>query len=217
MEQFRDVFIKCSPEDAELLIEIVKKEVEASSKCTIDEEQMKYSKGIGYGDGLGYICVNYASSNKSPTLTFLHSPPGRLYIPNIIPNEGQLSYSEYNSVFSVFIEQILKPAINKWNRKHELKITEETVRVSTVLPEILTKLLTSFSSAANKGSTHWADEERWRKFIIEAYRNSNRPSGSLLNRLLKEELGWSAERASDLVIEYEFGLELLKDYDNQQR
>lgn len=74
--------------------------------------------------------------------------------------------------------------------------------------------LHNFSILANKatGSSHPRDQERWFQFIFAAYRAPQQLDIDNLMRWLVEIEGWSDEKAHDLVIEYEFGLALLKEY-----
>ena len=51
----------------------------------------------------------------------------------------------------------------------------------------------------------------WTDFIISAYRDTeNRLDVHTLGRWLREEGGWDDELASELQLEYEFGIDLLK-------
>jgi hypothetical protein len=72
-----------------------------------------------------------------------------------------------------------------------------------------------FSRLANKstGAAHPMDKKRWYAFLIAAHRASKRLDSDQLARWLVEVEAWSAGRAQDLAIDYEFALGLLEQYD----
>ncbi|WFU71056.1 hypothetical protein [Bradyrhizobium sp. CB2312] len=70
---------------------------------------------------------------------------------------------------------------------------------------------------ANKstGSSHPLDQQRWLRFLILAHCSAQKPDGERLRRWLMEVEG-DEDHALKLVIEYEFGLDLLNAYDSQR-
>ena len=76
--------------------------------------------------------------------------------------------------------------------------------------------LNRFSVTANKstGSSHPSDRCRWFEFIFAAHRAQGRLDSDILARWLAEVEDWPSEVANDLVIQYEFGIALLTEYDH---
>ena len=61
------------------------------------------------------------------------------------------------------------------------------------------------------------DRDRWFEFLIDVHGNDERLDTGRLGRWLIEVEGWSDDMANELVIEYEFALGLLFEYDKRQR
>ena len=80
------------------------------------------------------------------------------------------------------------------------------------------ELLKRFSRNANKstGSSHPFDRERWHEFIIGLHAERREIDTEKLGRWLQDVERWSDEAAIDLIIEYEFGRDLLKQYDGSR-
>lgn len=81
-----------------------------------------------------------------------------------------------------------------------------------------TKLLRMYSDNANKQVPHPLDQERWRRFLIEAHREKVAVPdfGTVLREWLVEQ-DWSDERAEGLAIQFECARDLLDDYDREGR
>lgn len=73
-----------------------------------------------------------------------------------------------------------------------------------------------FSVTANKstGSKHPSDRRRWFDFIFAAHRAQSRLDSQILARWLTEVEEWPSEVVEDLVIQYEFGVALLEEYES---
>ena len=78
--------------------------------------------------------------------------------------------------------------------------------------------LRRFSAAANKatGSSHPLDRTRWFAFLLSVHGVTPSLDADRLARWLVEVEGWSDDKAHDLVVEYEFGLALLDEYDRNR-
>ena len=76
-------------------------------------------------------------------------------------------------------------------------------------------VLHRFSVTANKsmGSSHPADRGGWFEFIFAVHRARDRLDSDILARWLAEVEEWPSEVVEDLVIQYEFGIALLTEYD----
>jgi hypothetical protein len=115
-----------------------------------------------------------------------------------------------------FAERIARPAAQRVG--FQVKTTAARQSVEDWLSPKAAKALTLFSRAANKsrGSSHPLDRRRWFQFLIEAHAGGGHLDVQTLSRWLTEVEGWDDEHAVELAIEYEFGLELLSEYDQHQ-
>ena len=129
---------------------------------------------------------------------------------NIVPTDpGSLSIGQYNQVLREFIAFATPIARGLGVQVAE---TSEDADITRWISVDAAEALWGFSNAANKstGSAHPLDFDRWVRFIIRVHRERSELPPDLLGRFLVEELGWREDKAHDLVLEYEFGLGLLK-------
>jgi hypothetical protein len=73
--------------------------------------------------------------------------------------------------------------------------------------------LKSYSALANRSATHPFDEERWHTFLISVHKSGGLLPSEVLRTWLVEEGHWMPGQASDLIVRYESGLDLLRAYD----
>ncbi|MCP2221702.1 hypothetical protein [Bradyrhizobium elkanii] len=138
-------------------------------------------------------------------------------ITNIVPKTvGQLTYAQYNGLLQEFERSIAKPAATIVGFVVEVSAPRQTLE-EWVSPEVA-RALEGFSHLANKstGSSHPSDQARWLRFLILSYRSAKKLDSDLLRRWLVEVDGWDEDHAFKLVVEYEFGLDLLTAYDRQR-
>jgi hypothetical protein len=138
-------------------------------------------------------------------------------VSNVVPVEvGQLGYAEYNRVLNAFLTEIAEPAAHQVG--YTLSLSEPDLPISAWLGAVGADALRRFSAAANKstGSGHPADEKRWMEFLIEAHRHDAKLDGSTLRRWLIEAEQWPDSIAERLTAEYDFALDLLKQYDKSR-
>jgi hypothetical protein len=160
--------------------------------------------------------VSTGDSLQSATL-WLGSEGNGYAVSNIVPLDpkvGKLSYREYNEILQDFEFQMAAHAAVKAGFTVERTTPKESLD-HWASPNTAEALRT-FSRMANKstGSSHPLDKERWYKFIIAAHGDQHLKLGThKLARWLFEVEGWRDEKASELVIEFEFGLSLLREYD----
>jgi len=146
----------------------------------------------------------------------LWKEPDCLHVTNIVPIQtGQLSYRQYNAALRDFSNRIAAPVAAKLGLK--LDISSATESLTDWMSESTAILLRRFSLLANKstGSSHPMDRERWLAFVIAAHQERREVSGYLKRWLIEVE-HWPVETATELAIEYDFGVELLKTYDQRQ-
>ena len=135
-------------------------------------------------------------------------------VPNIVPRDyGELGITGYNDILNDFIDLIVKPASEC--SEFCVKITEREQSIQDWTSKEAADALHSFSVAANKstGSGHPSDRKRWFQFLMSANKANKKPDPELLERWLVEAEEWPPDVASRLAIQYEFGLDLLNEYD----
>lgn len=138
-------------------------------------------------------------------------------VSNIVPLKAhQLTHAQYNASLQDFMARVVEPAA------HALGLSIETTAatqspVDWMSPDSAERL-SRFSRNANKstGSSHPFDRERWYAFIIGLHAERRDVDTEKLARWLEDVEHWSDETAIDLVIEYEFGRGLLKQYDGSR-
>lgn len=206
MKTFKDVFIRVGDAGIVDYIRDVTNELRKPWKRAYEnEENSKYLGEVAF-------CFQREGDSTLPAagLSIFQKDGNSWYIPNVVPIEaGQLSYEEYNEIITDFYESCLMPV----SAQHDIAVEISTgeLKDEDIVGEIPAKLLKAFSNCANKstGSSHPSDRNRWFKFIVAACNSKNDIDTGDLKRLLQQQ-GWSEEFALDLVIEFEFGRELIK-------
>jgi hypothetical protein len=139
---------------------------------------------------------------------------GGYEVTNIVPRGGDaLGYRKYNIVLDDFVTCLAKPAADATGFK--IETTAAMQGLEDWLPEGAATALRRFSTGANKatGSSHPSDRHRWCLFILTAHRDHGSFNTERLMRWLHEAEGWPEDVAHDLAVEYEFGLDLLKEHE----
>jgi hypothetical protein len=135
-------------------------------------------------------------------------------VSNIVPrNVGELGIAKYNTILRDFVVRVAGPAAQEGGFAIELTSPNQTLE--DWLDTESATALRRFSRLANKstGAAHPMDRERWYAFLIATHHASKRLDSDHLARWLVEIEGWSADRAQELAIDYEFALGLLGQYD----
>jgi len=135
-----------------------------------------------------------------------------LHVTNILPTEkSSLSIKEYNYLLNDFIKNsVLSDSLNVCSA--EIELTNEEYQLEDLINAETAEALRVFSSLANKstGSSHPCDRIRWYAFLLLAYKEvRDKFSPEEVMKYLIED-GWSTDFATELAIEYEFGIELLE-------
>jgi hypothetical protein len=212
MEIFRELAITLNQTNREDFIKMLEEHLPAPWLHNVEaESQIKK-----YGGGPTQYSFKWRGTDDLPSasLWLTEMRCDELQVTNIVPTEvGKLTRSQYNSILLRFVEDVLRPAAELAGVQYRL--SGENTSVEETLGPSLAAALTHFSDCANKstGSAHPSDFERWCRFLVEAHHASVSLDGHTLGRLLNEELRWPMELANDLVIEYEFGRNLLSYYD----
>ena len=135
---------------------------------------------------------------------------------NIVPREvGQLGEHRYNRALRDFVDSIALSSASQAGFAIEVSPAQQGP--NDWLSERAADALRLFSAAANKstGSSHPADRRRWFEFLIAAHRGKNAPDAGRLARWMVQVERWPEGIANDLVIEYEFALDILREYDHE--
>lgn len=143
----------------------------------------------------------------------LWAKQGGFEISNIVPLKvRELGPRRYNAALQDFEGSVARPAAEEVG--FAVKTTPAQQGISDWLPPDAAQALRRFSTAANKttGSAHPLDRQRWFAFLILAHREGNLDTDRLMRWLVEVE-NWPEDVAHDLVIEYDFGLALLDEYD----
>ena len=138
-------------------------------------------------------------------------------VTNIVPIEAdQLSHAQYNAALQDFAEKIVKPTTKALAL--DIEMSADVQSPEDWMSPTSAELLKRFSRNANKstGSSHPFDRERWHEFIIGLHAERREIDTEKLGRWLQDVERWSDEAAIDLIIEYEFGRDLLKQYDGSR-
>ena len=147
----------------------------------------------------------------------LWSRPDGYEVTNIVPREmGQLGYAKYNALLQEFVAQIAEPAAAA--ARFSVEVTAGNQSLEDLTSPEVAKALRQFSGAANKstGSSHPADRKRWMRFLVLAHLSGRDLGAETLGRWLIEIEGWDDNSAHELAIEYEFGRDLLRQYDSER-
>jgi hypothetical protein len=165
-----------------------------------------------YSNSNSQIAYHIASRAGQPAAhLFLWRDADKYVISNIVPiTVGQLTRAQYNS----FVEEFRKLSVLiAENLGLEIRVSSDLLDISEHLTPRSMKALTNFERNANRGSLHPLDSERWRRFLILAHKDNVSLASETLTRWFVEEQRWPEDRAVELAIEFEFALQLLKDYD----
>jgi hypothetical protein len=212
---FQDLTVKGEPAALERFVrEIEKSLTESWTRDTRLEEEVKLL------DKSPTWCFSFAGRGDEPAafLWLAYREPDELNVPNIVPaKSGRLLHGEYNRILQEFYEKFVKDAARKTGVHPDLG--KDSLQLEDVLSKGCAESLRRFSRLANKstGSAHPFDNERWEEFLISAHLEGSMLDAHTLERWLVEEEEWPADTASELAIEYEAGMSLLKAYDATTR
>lgn len=139
-----------------------------------------------------------------------------LYISNITPNKsGQLTYEQYNFIISKFYDEVIKP--QKTN-DIIIDISKDNLSIEDLAGIETYRKLKKWIDSANPSTlnTNPFDFKRWCDFIFTAHSNKSDLTSSQFERyLIEDEKFYDEELVSKIAIEYEYSLDLLKEYDNR--
>lgn len=139
-----------------------------------------------------------------------------LYVSNITPNKsGQLTYNQYNSIANKFYEEVIKAQDVKNITPY---LSKDYMTIEDLAGLETSGKLKNWINSANPATlnTNPHDFKRWCDFIFTAHLNKSKLTASQLERyLIEDEQFYDEEIVSKIVLEYEYSLDLLNEYDNR--
>jgi hypothetical protein len=208
---FQELTIKGEPSALERFVQEIESSLKGSwSRNKELEEQVKPL------DPSPTWCFAFAGRGNNPAayLWLAYREGNELYVPNIVPaGPERLSRDQYNRIVEEFYEGFAKEAAH--NAGVHADLGKENVGLDDLLSEKAAQALQRFSKLANKstGSSHPLDRKRWEGFLVSAHLEQSTLAPDELERWLVEEEQWPPDKASELAIEYEEAMSLLKAYD----
>ena len=212
IEDFQDLFLRGSAEHCAELREALQRYVKTPWRHAKNREQ-KIAEDSGNCNVI--LFEREPTNGIAASLLVLSRTSDGYGVTNILPfKKHRLNASEYNDVLNDFANRIAKPAskdsgfqVEDSKRKHA--ITDWTSQEAA-------RALHRFSMSANKstGSSHPSDQHRWFQFLFAVHKAQGKVLDThQLERWLEEMEHWPSEVATKLVLEYEFALDLLNEYD----
>ena len=159
-----------------------------------------------------WLVFNRSVQDKIPAASlFFSAIDSDLKVTNIVPQTArELSKQQYNSILTEFYEAATHPVCKVMSLRCEL--THDELPLTNWLTEKAAEKLVRFSKCANKstGSAHPLDRDRWFDFLVQVVSDgSDFDTGTLEQWLITIE-HWPEESAYNIILQYEFGIDLLK-------
>ena len=211
IEVFQDLFLTCSNERRPHLREALLQHTQAPWRHA--EEREKEIRHDGH-DVMAFEREAEDGIISSSVVLWLFEKGDEYKVTNIVPLDvNSLGVTGYNDALNDFKDRIAKPASKDSGVRVRITPREQSVQDWT--SKEAADALHRFSGGANKstGSGHPSDRKRWFDFLMSAYKAKTKLDPELLERWLVEAEEWPPDVASRLVIQYEFGLDLLNEYD----
>lgn len=140
-----------------------------------------------------------------------------LYVSNITPNKsGQLTYHQYNAILTKFFNEAIETQIADGIAA---KLSKDSVTIEDFAGTETTNKLKNWINSANPSTlnTHPEDFKTWCNFVFSAHMNKSSLTANQFERYLIEEVKIYDENLVDrLVLEYEYSLNLLSEYDKRR-
>ncbi len=214
MKQFRDLVITGTSRQLDAVLAEMTSLTSESWRHDVEAEREIVLRS-NWGDSYHCFLCTAAPDRKAARVWFLKPTEGPLAVVNVLPRDAaRLTHDEYNAVLLDFYVTVASPAADKAGATAALGPTDWNME-DHVSPKAF-QLLSSFSRLSNRESLHALDRERWYQFIIAAHKERSPLTAGDLERWLTEDQGWSADRAYELVTDYEQERELLQVYDRRE-
>lgn len=202
--QFRELQFSGEPRDLDALASAIENRLGSPWSRAADVEE---------GPVLGgqYRVFRREEDAQLPAaLLHLMDDGQRILVANIVPAGGDgLSENQYNGILVEFADHFAGEAAREIGLLME--VGPDEVDLGNELDEDTFRALLLFSRTSNRstGSAHPSDREKWFDFMIQLHRSGRAVSTGVLQEFLMRE-GWSESVAWDLILEFEFGMGLLR-------
>ena len=156
------------------------------------------------------VFLRAEADNIPAALLHLLAAARRVYVANIVPvDPGGLTMEQYNRILVEFAERFGQAAALDLGLT--LNIGSDVVDLGEELDSNTFSALLAFSrgSTRSTGSSHPLDRERWYAFLVQLHRSGGELGTGVLQEFLIRD-GWSESVTWDLVIQFEFGMGLLR-------
>src|SRR5262249_39083010 len=141
------------------------------------------------------------ASRKAALLVLMSNDDGNLRMTNIVPDEiGQLTFEEFNYILEEFLQKFARPAVAKTGAK--IDSTSGVVTIDDWFSTATANKLRRFLTISHGSISHSDDDERWKEFLIAAYREGAEVHQADLCRWLVEDAGCDEYRAEKLASDY---------------
>jgi len=216
MKTFKDLTVKSSIENLISLVEKLQGDYSSNFKY-VPEKSEDYASMIGKKKN---EVLTFESPEIMGAVAFVWMVIGEekdLRITNITPNKsGQLSIEQYNSILDTFFDNVIKPNVND---NYQVILSTDTKTIIDYAGQETAEKLEVWIKSANKSTlnTHPLDFERWSSFLISAHQCESELTTTQLEKYLVDEIGIPDDRlVSKIVIDYEYGRDLLSEYDKHR-
>ncbi|GBE22684.1 MAG TPA: hypothetical protein ENH00_06395 [Actinobacteria bacterium] len=157
-----------------------------------------------------YLAFRRAGDEVMPGATLYLSPrDSDVYVPNIVPTDiHSLDMEQYNSLLIEFADRTDEAVAGLGL---ELDVGSDQADLSSELDPDVYSALKLFSRTSNRstGSSHPSDRDKWMEFICALVDSGYSLSPGLLQEWLVAD-GWPEETAFDLILQFEFGVAILR-------
>ena len=157
-----------------------------------------------------------ATGQLPPCTVCVHrTSKGHLIVVTITPDEGavtKIPLHQYVEILNDFDSIVAEPAavsVEGWTAGTSKQHLEDHFSPKSV------ELLERFCRVSNGLGTHPSDQRRWRAFLIQLHREGADVHCDVFGKLLKAKDWWPEDHIPDLVHEYDFAMELLRQYDGR--
>lgn len=219
MELFQDLTIRLNPDYPgfqQTLIDLIN----GSEEWNVREDYQESFMKKGLMKDRKVICVETPvmefHGNRLQGVIWTYDYGFYLKTFNIIPtNSHRLSKEEYNFMLNEFVRIFINRTAADYHA--EVILSNPIMEVTDYVDSDVYEALVRFSECANKstGRSHPMDERRWCEFILTTASRERRLSVDYLEGWLMDN-GWPSDIASELGLDYEYGLALL-DYEHHRR
>ncbi len=218
MEIFRDLYIGVEPDRMAVMADQIERSPPPGWTRDLTAEGRVRSAPEVWSKPT--FCFSSSAEGRRPAAMVIltQKDAQTFFVPNIMPTaKHQLEHGEYNAILEDFYDRVIRPYTEPAGVTASL--TSGEVDLEHWMSPETADLLRRFSACANKGtgSSHPSDRERWNAFVVAAHGERSRMDATDLRRWLLEVGDWPPEVAHKLVLEYEYGRELLVFADGHRR